>query len=100
LRAEDLTWIAKTLRNLPLIIWTGNSGQVGPVAILEKCTIETDDSWIFFYQGKAWVEQGDERDWLDGNRPIMVSKNDGTTRTCPGSKVREFQELLRKRNRK
>jgi len=72
------------------------ASRVGPVVIVKAHTIETESSWIFFYQGKEWVEHRDPRRLLSGNSPLEISKMDGHIRCVPRSRLPELQALLRR----
>lgn len=41
-------------------------------------TIEQNWGWIFFYQGKRWIDTKDRRYKILGLYPIVVEKNDGS----------------------
>lgn len=39
--------------------------------------VEAGSNWVFFYQGRGYVERGDLDDMLVGNMPIVVPKDNG-----------------------
>lgn len=48
------------------------------IVIMDDKTIETNWGWIFFYQGKRWIESQDRRYKILGLYPIVIEKNDGS----------------------
>lgn len=38
--------------------------------------VEAGANWVFYYQGRGYVERGDLDEMLVGNMPIVVPKND------------------------
>lgn len=47
------------------------------LVLLDRCTIEREFGWVFFYDSKRHVETGSFRDALAGNAPIVVTRADG-----------------------
>jgi len=49
----------------------------------EECVLipgseeEYETCFVFYYQGRRYVESGDETDFYDGHGPVIVSKKDG-----------------------
>ena len=48
------------------------------IVIMDEKTIEKNWGWIFFYQGKRWIETKDRRYKILGLYPIVIEKNDGS----------------------
>ncbi|MBD2491579.1 YrhB domain-containing protein [Aulosira sp. FACHB-615] len=48
------------------------------LVIIHERTIEKQWGWVFFYQGKRWVETNDRRYKILGLYPIVIEKEDGT----------------------
>jgi len=48
-----------------------------PPVILDTETLEFSLGWVFFYQGKIFVESGDILGLYVGNAPIIVNRNSG-----------------------
>lgn len=46
--------------------------------ILDRCTVETDFGWIFFWNSRRFLESGDPIHALAGNAPLLVDSRDGT----------------------
>jgi hypothetical protein len=65
--------------------------------IVDESTIETADSWIFFYESRKWIEEGDRTARLLGNLPIEVSKNDGSIHRLSLDRYFELQKILKSR---
>jgi len=53
-----------------------------PLVIVEGSTIADDRGWIFYWNTKSFVENGDDTDPIAGNAPIIVLR-DGTVRHAP-----------------
>ncbi|MEW1587645.1 YrhB domain-containing protein [Micromonospora vinacea] len=51
-----------------------------PVVIIDRAVKDFEDSWVFPYNGKAYVEAGDWRQAMAGNVPIAVDKSTGEAR--------------------
>ncbi len=49
-----------------------------PLVIIERETIEKEYGWIFFYNTKSFVEQGDVSNALAGNSPLVCEKRDAS----------------------
>lgn len=49
----------------------------GGVAIDDDYTVDSDEWWVFVYNTKRYLQTGDVRQSLVGNRPIMVNKTTG-----------------------
>lgn len=47
--------------------------------IVEDQTIETSFGWVFFYNGKNYLETGNPMEMYIGNAPLIVDRNDGST---------------------
>jgi Immunity protein 35 len=47
------------------------------VVILDSYIEERDESWLFPYNGKGYVERGEFSEMMLGNTPICVSKESG-----------------------
>ena len=45
--------------------------------ILDRCTIERDWGWVFFYQNKRYLESGDFRHMAGGNAPYIINRFTG-----------------------
>ena len=44
---------------------------------MEDQTLETEFGWVFFYNTREYVEDGDEMAIAVGNAPIIVDKTSG-----------------------
>jgi hypothetical protein len=69
----------------------------GRLVILDDYTIETESSWIFFYNTRAWAETKSLDDSLFGNLPIEVFKKDSAIRTVAFSRMRELERCIKDR---
>jgi hypothetical protein len=47
--------------------------------ILAGDPIERKNCWVFFYNSRRFLETGENKYRLAGNRPIFVNKQNGTT---------------------
>ena len=43
----------------------------------EEATLERDFGWLFFYNTRSFIENGQFSDCLAGNAPIIVDRSDG-----------------------
>lgn len=50
------------------------------IVIVDRHTQESDGTWAFVYNTRAYVESGDMLDMLVGNAPVLVDKATGETR--------------------
>ncbi|MET7472027.1 YrhB domain-containing protein [Micromonospora sp. NPDC005686] len=50
------------------------------ILVVEDGVEESEDAWIFPYDGQAYVELGDWRQAMAGNSPIVVDKLTGEAR--------------------
>jgi hypothetical protein len=48
----------------------------------EKATEEVDIGWVFFWTSARYIETGDSRDMLVGDRPLFVDRRDGSLHHC------------------
>lgn len=60
------------------------------LVILEDHTIERGFGWVFFYNSKGYVAEGDEHQMLAGNAPFIVDRKDGTVHVTGTAKPTEF----------
>lgn len=51
------------------------------VVIVDRHTQESDTTWAFVYNSRAYVETGDFLDMIVGNAPVLVDKATGHTRS-------------------
>jgi hypothetical protein len=58
-----------------------HSAKPENVMIADEHTIETADSWIFFWNSKGWLLDRDPFKRLMGNLPILVDKHSGQVRS-------------------
>ncbi|MCF6112625.1 YrhB domain-containing protein [Mesorhizobium muleiense] len=54
------------------------------LALFENETIEIEKGWIFFYNTRSFIEDGDSIAALAGNGPISVTK-DGMVHNLPSA---------------
>lgn len=57
----------------------GLPGSPQERVILDQNTIERPFGWVFFYQSRAFVENGDEGAQLVGNAPLIIDRRDSST---------------------
>ncbi|WP_322410228.1 YrhB domain-containing protein [Microbacterium invictum] len=55
--------------------------------------VESGRYWVFFYQGREYVESGDLDSLLVGNTPIVVPKDGGASFALPS--VRDVDAQIR-----
>lgn len=55
--------------------------------------VESGRYWVFFYQGRGYVERGDVDAMLIGNAPIVVPKDSGAPFALPS--VRDVDAQIR-----
>jgi Immunity protein 35 len=48
------------------------------MVVIENATIEKNLYWVFFYNSKAYLEEGNLSSALAGNSPLIVDKIDGS----------------------
>jgi hypothetical protein len=58
--------------------------------IIEDATIEKDLYWVFFYNSKSYLEEGDLSDRLAGNSPLIIDKIHGNIYETGTAKSVEF----------
>ena len=51
--------------------------------IFDEHTLETDIGWVFFWNSRQYIEQGDYRYALAGNGPFLVDRCDGSIHQFP-----------------
>jgi immunity protein 35 of polymorphic toxin system len=70
------------------------------IVLLENQTIEKSFGWVFFYNTKEYIENGDFRDALLGNAPLIVNRHDGSVHETGTGEPVEFyiEEYERQRN--
>jgi hypothetical protein len=47
----------------------------GNLLIVDDYTIDTGESWVFYYQHRKWIQEHEEKCKLYGNLPVEVPKN-------------------------
>jgi Immunity protein 35 len=67
------------------------------IVIMDDKTIEKKWGWIFFYQGKRWIDTNDRRYKILGLYPLVIEKNDGSLHylnvgTSIEECIREYEE--------
>jgi hypothetical protein len=67
----------------------------GELRIMDEFTVETDNSWIFFYQHRNWVEKRIPRSRLSGNHPVEVFKDGKMIKNVSDERCYEFEMQFR-----
>ncbi len=70
-KAEAIERMRKYLENLQK-----DSGQ--KLIMLEDSTLEYHFGWVFFYDTKAFLLEGDQTARLAGNAPLIIDRRDGS----------------------
>ena len=52
-----------------------SAGPDGVERVILGEPVEAGANWVFYYQGRGYVERGDLDEMLVGNMPIVVPKN-------------------------
>ena len=70
----------------------------GGVAIIEQKTLDRPYGWIFFYNSKQYLENGNPLEALGGNGPLVVARSDGRVTALSGAaeptaSIAEFERL-------
>jgi hypothetical protein len=55
------------------------------VVVIEDAVRDEGTVWVFSYNGKGFVEQGDVSQLLAGNQPVAVEKKTGTASFSMGT---------------
>jgi hypothetical protein len=71
----------------------------GEPRIVRETTIAKPYGWVFFYQSKAFLDQGTESAQLAGNAPILVDRHTGELRVLGTARplehyLKEYEESL------
>jgi hypothetical protein len=86
---DDAQWIAEQeLRQL-------YADGADSVAIDEQAIREEDVGWIFFYQSKKYLDDGDPDECLVGNAPIVVDRDGKVHMTGTGEPLEYYLERIR-----
>ena len=56
---------------------THHLSRYGEVELIEEATEEYDFGWVFYYQSKAYLDTGDNNEFLCGNAPCIVDRERG-----------------------
>jgi hypothetical protein len=67
-----------------------------PTEVVITVEKETDDGWIFAYNSRAYVEDGNPSAMLAGNYPILVARADGSVHSTADLEYRHYLEHLTK----
>lgn len=72
-----------------------NADGVTPV-VLDGRTIEREFGWVFFYDSREFVENGEFSARMVGNAPIIVDRRDGSlhesgTALSVGDYIKEYE---------
>ena len=67
------------------------------LAIDDRATREEDFGWIFFYQSKKYLNDGDPDERLVGNAPIVVDRDGEMHMTGTGEALDHYLEEIRTR---
>ena len=70
---------AKEIAKQDILSREGDDGDNPPV-IIDHATRNFEFGWLFFYNGKAFIENGDHDKAYIGNVPIFVDKENGETK--------------------
>jgi hypothetical protein len=65
-----------------------------PTEVVITTETETDDGWIFSYNSRAYVEDGNPSARLAGNYPIFVSRADGSIHFTSDPEYRHYLARL------
>lgn len=57
------------------------------VVIVDANTIKKAYGWIFFYQSKRFLEQGEASYCLAGNGPVVVMRDNGDVHWLPAAEL-------------
>jgi hypothetical protein len=60
---------------------------------------EFDDGWLFAYNSRAFVQDGDSSSMLLGNYPMFITRMDGTVHSTADLEYRHYLDQLRERRR-
>lgn len=88
---DDAREIAE--RQLPQLYADGADS----LAIDDRATREEDFGWVFFYQTKRYLNDGDPDQRLVGNAPIVVDRKGEVHETGTGEPLDHYLERIRTR---
>ncbi len=65
------------------------------LAIDDQATREEDVGWVFFYQSKKYLSDGDADERLVGNAPIVVDRQGDVHETGTAEPLDHYLEVIR-----
>jgi hypothetical protein len=65
------------------------------LAIDDRATREEDVGWVFFYQSKKYLSDGDADERLVGNAPIVVDRQGDVHETGTAEPLDHYLEVIR-----
>ena len=70
------------------------------VRIIDEATLEYDFGWVFFYNSKDYLENGNFSSCLAGNAPIIVDRYNGSVHITGTARQISFyvDEYVKKRS--
>ncbi len=68
----------------------GSSEKIKPELVISRIDEHTDIGWVFFYNSKAYVENGEFEHALVGNAPLIVEKATGNVYSSGTARPIEF----------
>lgn len=67
-----------------------------PTEVVIAIEREIDDGWIFSYNSRAYLEDGNPSAMLAGNYPIFVARADGSVHSTADQEYRHYLDHLTK----
>lgn len=82
---------AQEAEQIALCFLARSTEHDGIPRIILGSSVEAGPNWVFFYQGRGYVERGDLAEMLVGNLPIVVPRDHGAPYALSSSEDIDLQ---------